>query len=149
MNPKVVLASITGYGQTGPEAHEGAYDTVIQGTLQGDRPRRAHRRPPLRLPGRPGPGIRHAAAGSRGGLAKHTVDELVEMLQSAGVACGRINSLGQAVEDAQTYARNMVVDCEGLRLIGNPIKMTTANDPTTRVPAPALDADGAALRTAS
>ena len=29
-NPKLVYASITGYGQTGPEAWEGAFDVVIQ-----------------------------------------------------------------------------------------------------------------------
>ncbi|MCB1261367.1 MAG: CoA transferase, partial [Acidimicrobiales bacterium] len=29
-NPKLVYASISGYGQTGPEAWEGAYDVVIQ-----------------------------------------------------------------------------------------------------------------------
>jgi CoA:oxalate CoA-transferase len=29
-NPKLVYASITGFGQTGPEAWEGAYDVVIQ-----------------------------------------------------------------------------------------------------------------------
>ena len=86
LNPRIVLASITGYGQTGLEQH-------------------------------------------------------------AGVACGRINTVGQAIEDAQTHAHNMIVDAAGLRVVGNPINMTTAEDPPTRSPAPDFNADGPALRT--
>ncbi|MGH9026645.1 MAG: CoA transferase [Acidimicrobiia bacterium] len=81
-----------------------------------------------------------------GVFAERTVDELFHTLQRAGVACGRVNSLGQAVEDAQTRARNMVVDAQGLRLLGNPIKMTTAEDPATRPLAPVLNENGAAIR---
>jgi crotonobetainyl-CoA:carnitine CoA-transferase CaiB-like acyl-CoA transferase len=80
-------------------------------------------------------------------LKPHTVDELIDLLQPVGVACGRINTVGRAIEDAQTYARNMIVDAAGLRVVGNPIKMSTADDPPTRAPAPDLDADGTALRT--
>jgi crotonobetainyl-CoA:carnitine CoA-transferase CaiB-like acyl-CoA transferase len=31
VNPKIVCCSLTGYGTTGPRAHQGAYDYVIQG----------------------------------------------------------------------------------------------------------------------
>jgi CoA:oxalate CoA-transferase len=257
LNPSIVLASITGYGQTGPEHEEGAYDTVIQGaagimainglpgtgptrvgccvadyvsgiytfgaitTALFDRERRGRGAhidlgmhdavlsildPVITYLGT---GAEPEKAGNSSGLAApfdlfdaadgsvticaaddasfaslcaalgheelvtdarygspvdrvhaydtlrpvlasvvagYTVDELIELLQHASVACGRVNSVGQAIEDAQTNARNMVVDADGLRLLGNPIKMSTAEDPPTRAPAPDLDADGPALR---
>ncbi len=42
--PKLIYASISGYGQTGPNAHEGAYDNAIQAlsglaVIQGDKTR--------------------------------------------------------------------------------------------------------------
>ena len=258
LNPRLVLASITGYGQTGPEHTEGAYDTVIQGAAgimainglpgtgplrvgccvadyvsgiytfgaittalfdrersgrgthidlgmhdavlsildpvitylgTGDEPEKGGNSSSLAAPfdvfdvadgsiticaaddasftslckvlgheqlvGDPRYGspvdrvqaydtLRPVLADA---LARHTVDELFDLLQHAGVACGRINSVGQAIEDAQSHARNMIVDAAGLHLVGNPIKMSTAEDPPTRSPAPDLDADGPALRT--
>jgi CoA:oxalate CoA-transferase len=256
-NPAIVLASITGYGQTGPEHHEGAYDTVIQGAagimavngLPGSGPLRVGccvadyvsgiyafgaiatalfdrertgrgvhidlgihdavlsildpaitylgtgadppkggnssslaapfdvfdaadgaiivcaaddrsfeafseviGRPDLigdRRYGSPTDRVQHyntlrpeiAAV-----LERRTVGEWMGTLQQAGVACGRVNSLSKAVEDSQTRARNMVVEADGLRLLGNPIKMSTADDPPTRAPAPDLDEHGAAIR---
>jgi CoA:oxalate CoA-transferase len=256
-NPAVVLASITGFGQTGPEHHEGAYDTVIQGAAgimavnglpgngplrvgccvadyvsgiyafgaiatalfdrertgrgahidlamhdavlsildpaitylgTGEEPVQGGNSSSLAAPfdvfdatdgaftlcaaddtsfaslcrvlghdelvtdpryGSPVDRVQHygmlrpvlAAA-----FSERTVDDLVDTLQHAGVACGRVNSLGQAIEDTQTRARNMVVEAEGLRLIGNPIKMTTAEDPPTRRLAPELGENSAALR---
>jgi CoA:oxalate CoA-transferase len=40
----------------------------------------------------------------------------------------------------------MVVEAGGLRMAGNPIKMSAFEDPRTRPPAPALGADGERLR---
>jgi CoA:oxalate CoA-transferase len=256
-NPTVVLASLTGYGQTGPEHAEGAYDTVIQGSAgimavnglpgsgplrvgccvadyvsgiyafgaiatalydrehtgrgahidlamhdavlsildpaitylgTGEEPDKGGNSSSLAAPfdvfeaadgtftlcaaddnsfaalcrvvdheelvtdpryGSPVDRVQHydtlrpvlAAA-----FADRSVDELVGALQLVGVACGHVNSLGQAIEDAQTRARNMIVEAGGLRLIGNPIKMTTAEDPPTRPLAPELGENSAALR---
>ncbi|MBM3525498.1 MAG: CoA transferase, partial [Alphaproteobacteria bacterium] len=52
----------------------------------------------------------------------------------------------QALNDPQVRARNMVVsvadpDVGELRMAGNPIKLSGVADPSTRRPAPALDAD--------
>jgi CoA:oxalate CoA-transferase len=40
----------------------------------------------------------------------------------------------------------MIVTADGLRMAGNPIKLSAFPDPSTRRPAPELDADGAAVR---
>jgi CoA:oxalate CoA-transferase len=54
--------------------------------------------------------------------------------------------VGQVLADPQVLARNMVVRVEdpamaGLKLAGNPIKLSGFPDPTSRGPAPDLDAD--------
>jgi CoA:oxalate CoA-transferase len=43
-------------------------------------------------------------------------------------------------------ARSMIVQAGGLRMAGNPIKMSAFPDAPTRRPAPALDADGEEIR---
>ena len=40
----------------------------------------------------------------------------------------------------------MIIDAGGLRMAGNPIKLSAFADPATRSPAPALDADGERIR---
>jgi CoA:oxalate CoA-transferase len=72
-------------------------------------------------------------------------------LEAAGVPCGPIQDVAQVCQDPQVLARNMVVRVDDaalgqLRVAGNPIKMSGFADPTTRAPAPALDADGARIR---
>jgi CoA:oxalate CoA-transferase len=79
-------------------------------------------------------------------LGAGTVAEWIDRLQHAGVPSGPINSLAQALEDAQTYERNMVVAVGEQRYPGNPIKMTTLDDPVERAAGPELDRDGRAIR---
>ncbi len=59
--------------------------------------------------------------------------------------CGPLNDVAQVLEDPQVRARNMVVRSGGFELTGNPIKLSETDDPTTREPAPGLDADRTAL----
>ena len=71
-------------------------------------------------------------------------------LEAAGVPCGPLNNIGQALANPQVKARNMVVRTalpDGTPLIaaGNPIKLSAHADPATRPPAPALDGDRAAI----
>jgi CoA:oxalate CoA-transferase len=75
-----------------------------------------------------------------------SVADWIGRLQHAGVACGPVNTVSKAFEDAQTFARNMVVNAGNLRLPGNPIKMSTLDDPSERRSAPALGADTDAIR---
>jgi CoA:oxalate CoA-transferase len=70
----------------------------------------------------------------------------VAVLEQAGVPCCVIQNVAEAMAHEQTRARNMIVDAGGLHMAGNPIKFDVFEDPATRRPAPALDADGDRIR---
>jgi CoA:oxalate CoA-transferase len=72
--------------------------------------------------------------------------EWVSVLEPAGVPCGVVNTVADAVEHPQVQARNMVVSAGGLRMAGNPVKLSEFPDPPTRRPAPELNADGERIR---
>jgi CoA:oxalate CoA-transferase len=79
-------------------------------------------------------------------LTKKPIAHWLEVLGKAGIPCGPINNVGQVLSDPQVLARNMVVSLDDpamkrLRLAGNPVKLSGYDDPTTRGPAPGLDAD--------
>jgi CoA:oxalate CoA-transferase len=83
-------------------------------------------------------------------LQTQPVAHWLPRLEAAGVPCGPLNTIGQALANPQVKARNMVVHTalpDGTPLIaaGNPIKLSGHADPTTRAPAPDLDADRAAI----
>ncbi|MCB9526054.1 MAG: CoA transferase [Myxococcales bacterium] len=78
-------------------------------------------------------------------LAKRPVAEWLPLLDAAGVPCGPIHDVGQAVHHPQVQARHMVVRAGGLKMAGNPIKISGMPDPTERPAAPALDGDRAAI----
>jgi CoA:oxalate CoA-transferase len=71
-------------------------------------------------------------------------------LEAAGVPCGPLHDVAQALAHPQVRARNMVIETafpDGQPLIaaGNPVKLSGHADPVTRPRAPALDADRAAI----
>jgi CoA:oxalate CoA-transferase len=68
------------------------------------------------------------------------------VFETAGVPCAVVNDVAGAVEHPQVKARNMIVEAGGLRMAGNPVKFSAFPDPTTRRPAPSLDADGDRVR---
>jgi len=77
-------------------------------------------------------------------LTKQPVAYWLEVFGKAGIPCGPINDVGQVLADPQVLARNMVVSIDdpamtGLKLAGNPIKLSGHADPKTRAAAPALD----------
>ena len=83
-------------------------------------------------------------------LASHGTDHWIAVVSKAGVPCGPINNIEQALAHPQVAARNMLVsvpDGAGgtLKLAGNPVKMSAFADPPTRSPAPDLDADRNAI----
>jgi CoA:oxalate CoA-transferase len=83
-------------------------------------------------------------------LVSNTTAQWIESLGKAGIPCGPINNIAQALAHPQVAARNMLIsvpDPSGatLKLVGNPLKMSAFADPPTRDPAPDLDADRAAI----
>ena len=74
-------------------------------------------------------------------LAAHGSAHWLEKLAAAGVPCGPVNDIAQLVADPQIAARNMLVAVEssGLRVAGNPVKLSGFADPGVRAGPPALD----------
>lgn len=77
-------------------------------------------------------------------LAERGRDHWLETLGRAGVPCGPINDVAQVLKDPQTAARNMIISAAGegeggLKMAGNPVKLSAFDDPSTRPPAPELD----------
>jgi CoA:oxalate CoA-transferase len=71
-------------------------------------------------------------------------------LEAAGVPCGPLQDVAQALAHPQVRARNMVIETafpDGTPLLaaGNPVKLSGHADPSVRPRAPALDADRAAI----
>jgi CoA:oxalate CoA-transferase len=83
-------------------------------------------------------------------LKGNTTNHWLELLGKAGIPCGPINNVEQALAHPQVAARNMMVEVPDgsggtLKLAGNPLKMSAFDDPKIRRAAPDLDADRAAI----
>jgi CoA:oxalate CoA-transferase len=81
-----------------------------------------------------------------GVLHTASTDHWIAVLEGAGVPCGPVNNVEQALAHPQTAARNMLISVDDpvtgpLKLAGNPMKLSHFADPPTRSPAPDLDAD--------
>jgi len=74
----------------------------------------------------------------------------LERLDAAGIPCGPLQNIAQALDHRQTRARNMAIhaaypDGTPLLVAGNPVKISGHADPSVRPKAPALDGDRAAI----
>lgn len=83
-------------------------------------------------------------------LKTKSVAQWLPVFEVAGIPASPINNIAQALAHPQTSARNMLITVDDpasgpLKLAGNPIKFSAFPDPKTREPAPALDADRAAI----
>lgn len=79
-------------------------------------------------------------------LAKGNCADWLAKLDVAGVPCGPLNNVEQALNDPQVRFRNMVVSVQDdvvgeLKMAGNPMKFSGFADPATRGRAPDLDGD--------
>jgi CoA:oxalate CoA-transferase len=79
-------------------------------------------------------------------LRGDTAEHWLKVLDAAGVPCGPISDVAEAVGSEQARVRNMVVDAGGLPVPGNPVKTSAWPDAVTRTAAPDLDEHGAAVR---
>ncbi len=73
-------------------------------------------------------------------------DHWIAVMEAAGVPCGPVNNIAEALAHPQTAARNMLISVDDpvtgpLELAGNPMKLSAFADPPTRPSAPDLDAD--------
>jgi CoA:oxalate CoA-transferase len=83
-------------------------------------------------------------------LAGRPAGDWLAVLEAARVPCAPINDVAAVLADPQVAARRMVVSLDdavlpGLRVAGNPIKLSGVADPEVRRGAPALDADHDAI----
>ncbi len=74
----------------------------------------------------------------------------LEALEAAGIPCGPINTVADAVVNPQVAARNMILDIPdptigSLFVAGNPVKLSGIPDPAVHRPPPDLDADRATI----
>ena len=77
-------------------------------------------------------------------LAVHDAAHWLALLEGAGVPCGPLHDVAEALGHRQVKARNMAIttafpDGSPLLAAGNPIKLSGFADPSTRPKAPALD----------
>jgi CoA:oxalate CoA-transferase len=79
-------------------------------------------------------------------LITETAAHWLDVLASAGVPCGPISDVAEALGSDQARVRNLVVDAGGLPVPGNPVKTSAYPDPVVRPAAPELDEHGPALR---
>nr|WP_241030549.1 CoA:oxalate CoA-transferase [Paraburkholderia sp. Ac-20347] len=70
----------------------------------------------------------------------------LQVIHEAGVPVGPLLDIAEAAALPQTAARNMVIEAGGVKMPGNPIKLSSYADPAVRPGAPSLDQHGAALR---
>ncbi|MCF6444946.1 CaiB/BaiF CoA-transferase family protein [Nereida sp. MMG025] len=54
----------------------------------------------------------------------HTVGAIITGLEGVGVPVGPVNTLEDALTSDQAKAREMVIDMDGLKLLGNPLKLS-------------------------
>jgi CoA:oxalate CoA-transferase len=83
-------------------------------------------------------------------LRERTTREWLDLLHTAGVPCGPVNSVAEVAGDPQVAARNMIVSIDDpvigtLQVAGNPIKMAGVPEPTRHRPPPEVDADRQAV----
>ena len=83
-------------------------------------------------------------------LRTKPMDHWVQVLETAGIPCGPINTIDRALKHPQVAARNMLVTVDDpvigpIKVAGNPLKIEGFADPATRPPAPELDGDRARI----
>ncbi|HEY0145953.1 MAG TPA: CoA transferase, partial [Methylovirgula sp.] len=79
-------------------------------------------------------------------LKKQPAAHWLKVIHGAGVPVAPILNVSESAEHPQTQARNMLIEAGGVRMTGNPIKISGYPDPHVREGAPTLNQHGDALR---
>lgn len=79
-------------------------------------------------------------------LKTQPAEHWLKVIHDAGVPVAPLLDVAEAAELPQTKARNMMIEAGGIRMPGNPVKISGYDDPAVRVGAPDLDQHGPALR---
>ena len=79
-------------------------------------------------------------------LKKQPAAHWLKVIHEAGVPVGPMLNVAEAAEHPQTKARNMLIEAGGVRMPGNPVKISGYADPPVRIGAPTLNQHGDALR---
>lgn len=78
-------------------------------------------------------------------LLTNTSAYWLQIIEDAGVPCGNVNNLKEALEEPALLARNMVISVDHLgepvRLLGNPVKLSDSEDSYTCPPEMGQDTD--------
>jgi CoA:oxalate CoA-transferase len=78
-------------------------------------------------------------------LARHPAAVWLQIFEDAGVPCGPVSNIAEALSSEQAADRKLVIDVGGLRMPGNPMKFDGYPEVQPQ-PAPDLDQHGASLR---
>jgi crotonobetainyl-CoA:carnitine CoA-transferase CaiB-like acyl-CoA transferase len=65
-------------------------------------------------------------------LARRDTAPTIELLLAHGVPAAPVNSVPEILADPQIEAREMVVEGDGVRMLGNPVKLSGADPPSYR-----------------
>jgi CoA:oxalate CoA-transferase len=79
-------------------------------------------------------------------LKKQPAAHWLKVIHDAGVPVGPVLNVAEAAVHPQTVARNMLIEAGGVRMPGNPVKISGYEDPSVRAGAPTLNQHGDALR---
>jgi CoA:oxalate CoA-transferase len=79
-------------------------------------------------------------------LRRRPAAEWLATFEAAGVPCGPVNTVAEAVQNPQVAPRSMVLEIDdptigALYVAGNPVKMSGVPEPASHRPPPDLDAD--------
>ena len=79
-------------------------------------------------------------------LRQQSSEFWLERLGEAGVPCGPVSDIAEAMSSEQVAARRMVIRAGGMPMPGSPMKLSAYPDPEERPAAPGLDQHGDLLR---
>jgi len=79
-------------------------------------------------------------------LKQQPAERWLDVIHTAGVPVAPLLNVAEAAQLPHVAARHMLIEAGGIKMPGNPVKISGYDDPLQRTGAPALNQHGAALR---